>query len=564
MAVKTPKAPRRRKTASSEGSIPAKWRALMALLPGYDAIATAPAGYWFDVAAAENVIDFFHLCLKHVKGKLGGKPFYLEPHQQAKTGCIFGWKRPDGTRRYREVFDYEAKKNGKTPWSAGVMLYTMIRDTEPGMELYSAACDIEQAALVYQYAHGMILQEPELRSRIKVYTTRKTFEFLERFAYYRVLSKMPDTKHGLNVHMAIIDETHAHKDSQLIDNIHAGVAARTQPLIIHTTTADWLRPSVCNEKYEYACKVRDGVIHNPAFLPIIYEATPPEDEEVDPLWWTHERAWKQANPNLGISVERSFMEEACREAMEVPRKRNTFKRLHLNIRTGQDTVWFGIEAWDACHDRDFDLAVLQGKPCFAGLDLASTSDLCALVLYFPESHAVLPYFWLPQETVQKRYERNAVPYPLWVEEGHLRVTPGNVTDYDRIREDILSLAQHYHIVEIAIDRWNSTQLQTQLTGDGFEVVPFGQGFASMTAPSKELERLITARLLRHDGHPVMRWMASHCATEEDAAGNMKPAKNKSAEKIDGIVSLIMAIGRALVAEPAPGPSVYETRGALLL
>jgi phage terminase large subunit-like protein len=565
----------------------------MTLIPGYDPIATAPPGYWFDVAAAEDVIAFFAECLQHVKGKKGGQPFLLEPWQQAKTGCIFGWKTPENTRRYREVFAYEPRKQGKTPWSAGIVLYTLIRDPEAGIEAYSAASDKEQAALCYQYAHGMILQEPELKARIKVYTATKVFEYLERFAYYKVLSAVPDSKHGLNVHLGIIDETHAHPNAELIDVITTGTAARTQSLIVHTTTADWLRESVCNEKYEYACKVRDGVVQDPAFLPIIYEATPPADEETDPLWWTKEAVWRQANPNYGVSVEPDYIQRACQEALEVPRKRNVFKRLHLNIRTGQENIWFGLEAWDACADRDFDWQRLEGQACFAGLDLASVSDLCAFVLYFPDFQAVLPYFWLPQQTIAKRTAAAGVDYQTWVEQGHIRITPGNATDYDRIRMDIttrdaartilaaqracapsaipetelpaaLFLGDRFQIREIPIDRWNSTQLQTQLAGDGFEVVPFGQGFASMSAPSKELERLITAKTLRQNGHPVLRWMASHVAVEEDAAGNLKPSKRKSTEKIDGIVALVMAIGRALVADPATGPSVYERRGALIL
>lgn len=547
--------------------IPAKWKKLMVLIPGYDAIATAPPGAWFDVKAAEDAVDFFHLCLQHVKGHKGGQPFLLEPWQQAITGCMYGWKREDGTRRYREVFYYVPRKNGKTPWAGGIILKTLICDDEPGMDLFSAASDKDQATLCFRYVHGMILQEPKLKECLKVYTAMKSVEYLEKFAYYHVLSGVPDTKHGLNVHLAVIDETHAHKSPDLIDVLETGTAARRQPLIIHTTTADWLRDSVCNEKYEQACKVRDGIIANPEFLPVIYEAVPPEDEEADPLWWTHEAVWKQANPNYGISVEPSYIANECQKAIDIPRRRNTFKRLHLNIRTGQDTAWFGEETWDGCYDPTLHADDLRGQACFAGLDLASTSDLCALVLYFPEHHAVLPYFWLPQETIVKRYERSGVTYPLWVDEGHIMVTPGDVTDYDAIRTMITGgddlgdgLMQHFNIRELAIDRWNSTQLQTQLQGDGLEVVPYGQGFASMSAPSKELERLLVGKQLRHDGSPVMRWMASHVAVEMDAAENLKPSKKKSGEKIDGIVSLIMAIGRSLVAEEPPGPSVYSTRG----
>jgi phage terminase large subunit-like protein len=397
-----------------------------------------------------------------------------------------------------------------------------------------------------------------------VYTATKVVEYLERFAYYKVLSALPQSKHGLNVHLAVIDETHAHKDPDLMDVLMTGTAARKQPLIIHTTTADWLRESICNEKYEYACRVRDGVIQDPAFLPVIYEAVPPADEENDPLWWTKEAVWRQANPNYGVSVEPDYIQRECQRAIESPRLRNTFLRLHLNVRTGQEDVWFGLEAWDACYDPALDLASLEGQPCFAGLDLASTSDLCALVLWFPAQKTFLPFFWLPRETVQKRFERSAVPYPQWVDEGYIQATPGNVADYDFIRAQIIALGEQYKIREIAVDRWNSTQLQTQLGGDGFDVVPFGLGYASMNSPSKELERLVTAREIRQDGNPVMRWQASHVAIEEDPAGNIKISKRRSAEKIDGFTALILGIGRSLVAEAPAGPSIYEKRGVMVL
>lgn len=543
-------------------SISPKWRKLMALIPGYDAIATAPTGYWFDEEAAEYAIDFFHEMLYHVKGHKGGQPFILEPWQQGVTGCVFGWKTPENMRRYREVWYYVPRKNGKTPWAAGVVIATLMTDPEHGIEAYSAASDRDQAALVYQYAYGMILSEPLLKENLKVYTALKSVEYQQKFATYKVLSGIPESKHGLNVHLGVIDETHAHKTPDLIDVIMTGTAARKQSLIIHTTTADFMRESVCNEKYEYACKVRDRVIDDPAFLPVIYEAKEPEDEEKDPLWWTKEAVWRQANPNYGVSVEPDYIKRECQRALDSPRLRNTFKRLHLNIRTGQENAWFGIEKWDACYDADLSVAALEGKSCFAGLDLASVSDLCALALWFPDEKAVLTYFWLPEKTATERFEKASVPYPQWVDEGHIIATPGNVADYDIIRRDINNLNEKFHIREIAIDRWNAGSLITQLGQDGFDMVPFGQGMASMSSPSKELERLITSKELHHIGHPVMRWMASHVSVETDAADNIKPSKKHSNEKIDGFVALIMAIGRAIVDEGEEKPSIYNTRGVL--
>lgn len=553
-----------RKRISLPRGVTPEWAKLLRVgTPGYDPVAAMARleGVFFDAGEAQARIDFFHELLKHVKGEKGGLPFLLEDWQQSIVANIFGWKTADLLRVIREALFYVPRKNGKTPFAAGLALCVLCMDDEPGIEAYSAASDMEQAALAYSHASGMVAQEPELAGRLKIYRTAQSITYEERFGAYKVLSSTPESKHGLNIHFALIDETHAHPNAELIDVLSTGTAGRRQPLILHTTTADYLRESICNEKYDYACKVRDGVIQDAAFLPVIYEAKPPKKEtEQNALWWSDPKIWALANPNLGVSVKLDYLQRECAKAVATPRLRNTFKRLHLNVRTEQDTVWFGLELWDACQDAEFDTEALLGQLCYAGLDLASTSDLCALVLFFPEaSNAVLPIFWLPEDTALERLERANVPYPTWVEQGFIRATPGNVADYDRIRADIVELGEIYHIKELALDRWNSTQLQTQLGGDGFEIVPFGQGFASMSAPSKELERLIMSQSLRHDGNPVLRWNASNVAVETDAAGNLKPSKKKSTEKIDGIVSLIMAIGRAIVSEPEK-PSVYESRG----
>jgi phage terminase large subunit-like protein len=330
--------------------------------------------------------------------------------------------------------------------------------------------------------------------------------------------------------------------------------ARRQPLIIHITTADFDRPSICNEKYDYACKVRDGIIHDPAFLPVIYEADRDDD-------WTNPEVWAKANPNLGISVSLQYLERECRRAQETPSYENTFKRLHLNMKTQQDVRWLGMEAWDACGEEAIEESVLEGQECFAGLDLSTTTDISAFVLAFQDEEGVLtvlPRFWIPEDSALKRERRDRVPYVDWARQGLIETTPGNVIDYDRIRTHINDIKDRFKITEIAIDRWNATQLATQLQGDGFEVVAFGQGFKDMTAPTKELEKLVMSGKLRHAGHPVLRWMASNVAVETDAAGNLKPSKKKSTERIDGIVALVMALGRLMVTPIET--SVYNTRG----
>jgi site-specific DNA recombinase len=356
----------------------------------------------------------------------------------------------------------------------------------------------------------------------------------------KVISAEAYTKHGVNAHGVIIDELHAQPDRELVDVLTTSTGARRQPLIIYITTADFDRESICNEKYDYACKVRDGVIDDPAFLPVIYEAARDDD-------WTDPAVWAKANPNLGVSVSLEYLERECIRAKETPTYENTFKRLHLNMKTQQDVRWLSLENWDACNAR-IDEAALTGRECYGGLDLSTTTDLSAFVLVFQESDGgitLLPKFWVPADNAHKREKRDRVPYETWARQGLIEMTPGNVIDYDRIRMRINELGQRFHIQELAIDPWNATQLSLQLQGDGFEVIQFGQGFKEMTAPTKEFEKLVISRKIRHGGNPVLRWMAGNVSAETDAAGNLKPSKKKSNERIDGIVAAIMALGRAL-------------------
>jgi phage terminase large subunit-like protein len=544
------------------------WRSILCAIPGYDPLTTRE-DCRFVPERAQRALDFFPGYLTHVKGGKGGTPFELEPWQVALTANIFGWIRPDGMRRYRTVFLYVPRKNGKTPWAAGVLLYLLLDDDEPGMELYSAATDKDQAALIFQHAKGMVLQDHELNATLKIYEVAKSIVFEQRLSSYKVISHEAKSKHGYNSHGVVVDELHAQPDRELVDVLVTSTGARRQPLVMYTTTSDYARPSICNEKYDYACKVRDGILHDPTFLPVIYEA-PQEWEGVKcdyltPEFYANEAIWAVANPNLGISLSREYMRQQCRVAQETPAFLNTFLRLHLNIRTQSDVAHYSMPQWDACQSPD-DPEVfrekLRGRPCYAGLDLASTSDLCALVLLFPEDlNAVLAYFWLPEETALIRERRSNIPYPAWVNQRFIKATPGNVADYDVIREDILALSAQYAIKELAYDRWNATHLVTQLTNEGILAVGFGQGFASMSAPMKELDKYLAGGELRHDGNPVARWCMSNVMADHDAADNFKPSKSKSSEKIDFTVALLMAIGRAIVREE-DGPSIYETRGML--
>lgn len=479
-----------------------------------------------------------------------GRPFELEPWQQAIVGNLFGWQRPDGRRRYEEVFIYVARKNGKSELAAGLGLMLELVDQEPSAQVYCAAGDREQARHVFNAAKAMVYQEPELNSRLRV--LQNAIWMQSTNSTFKVVSSDARLKHGINAHGVIIDELHVMPNRDLVDALATSTGARRQPVTVYITTADYDRESICNEKYEYASRVRDGVVDDRHFLPAIYEV--PLDVD-----WRSERVWRMANPNLGVSKKWDYIRRQFRLAKEMASFENTFRRLDLNQRTQQDIRWLRLEQWDACKG-GATLSELEGRPCWAGLDLSTTTDISAFVMVFPcDDGAVtlLPRFWIPEENANEREKRDKVPYVAWAKHGFVRLTPQSVIDYDQIRREINEDYKRFDIREIAIDRWNATQLATQLQGDGFEIIAFGQGYKDMNAPTKELEKLVVAGLLGHQGNPVLRWMASHVAVEMDAAGNLKPSKKKSTERIDGIVAAVMGLGRILVLPEGQGRSPYE-------
>ena len=512
---------------------------------------TAPSGYWFDEAAAARACAFFPRFLRHTKGKWAGQPFELDAWQLPIIRVVFGWKRPDGTRRFRIAYIEIPRKNGKTGLAAGIGLYLAIADGEIGAEVYSAANDKDQAAICHTEAKLMRAQNEALRGRSLVF--KNSIVFPKTNSAYLVISSDAGTKDGLNAHGIIYDELHASKHRDLYDVLHTSTGARTQPLEWLITTAGSDRKSLCYEMHEYAEKVRDGIIIDPEFLPVIYAASKDDD-------WQKPETWAKANPNLGRTISFEYVQKQAERAKELPRYENTFKRLHLNLWTEQVTRWLPLQAWDACHAA-VDREALRGRRCFAGLDLSTTTDITALGLIFPDDaggYDWLPFFWVPEENAQRRQRRDRVPYLDWIAQGLIRATPGNVVDYDMIRADINALGAEFNIEELAIDRWNATQITTQLQGDGFNVFAFGQGYQSMSPPAKELEKLVLGRVVRHGANPVLRWMASNVAIVQDAAENIKPSKEKSTERIDGIVAGVMGLGRAI----AQAGSIYEERGLI--
>ncbi len=507
-------------------------------------------GIYFDELEADYALDFFGF-LNHSKGEWAGETFELEPWQQFIVGSIFGWLREDGTRRFRTAYNEIPRKNGKSTLAAGIGLTLFFADGEPGAEVYTAATKKDQAKIVFEEAKNMVLASAHLKKRIGVFKTN--LHMLSQRAKLEPLGADEDTMDGLNVHGAIIDEVHAHKNRGVVEVLETATGARRQPLQFEITTAGYDRNSICWEHHDYSTKILEGIIEDDTWFAFITSI----DEKDD---WTNPDTWIKANPNLGVSAKLDDLIRKCEKAKHLPAAQNAFRRLHLNQWTEQANRWINMTSWNKCKGH-VDAELLAGKECYGGLDLASTTDIAAFVLYFPTELKALSYFWIPEENIQERVNRDRVPYDAWVRDGHITATEGNVVDYDVIRSDINALGETFNIQEIAADRWNATQIITQLEGDDFTMIPFGQGFASMAAPTKELGRLITGKELQHGDNPVLSWMASNMTVKQDAAGNLKPDKEKSTEKIDGIVALIMAIGRATLSKD-DNTSIYEQRGIL--
>ena len=510
----------------------------------------------FDHKAAWAAINFIERELIHVKGKLAGKPLILADWQKAIIGTVFGWKRKDGTRRYRRVYIELARKGGKSLLGAAIALILLYLDNEAGAEVYSCAGDRDQAGIVFDMAKSNVLRNEKLNSRSKIYRNsivnhdRKTGMAC---GSYKVLSSDAGTKHGYSPSGVIFDELHVQPNGDLWEAMVTGTGARPQPLLVAITTAGWDRNSLCYQQHKLACSVRDDVTPLESFLPVIYAAADTDD-------WTVEATWRKAQPNLGVSVPVSFYEEECQTAQQNPAYENSFRRLYLSQWTEQDVRAIPMDKWDACgcdadpiQWRKEQLATLKNSPCVGGLDLGSTGDLTALVLLFGDCKpfTLLPFFWVPMESAAKRERRDHVPYPQWIKDGFIFPTPGTMTDYDKVRLDINSLADDYGIRELAVDRlFQGAQLCTQLGQDGLPIQAFGQSFLMFAAPTKFFLELIVSDGIRHGNNPVLRWMAANAATDDDAHENLKFDKKKSLERIDGIVASVMALGRVNLVEDA--------------
>jgi len=510
-------------------------------------------------ALADRAVAFIN-SLKHTKGVWYGQNFNLLPWQTKIVKDIFGTLKPNGYRQYNTAYVEIPKKQGKSELAAAIALYLTCADGEYGAEVYGCASDRQQASIVFDVAVDMIKQCPALMKRCKIIASQKRIVYLPLNSFYQVLSAESYTKHGLNVHGVIFDELHAQPNRALYDVMLTGSGdARKQPLFFLITTAGTDRNSICWEVHQKAQDIIDGRKKDDSFYPCIYGLKDDDD-------WTDEKNWYKANPSLDITVDIDKIRQAFNNAKDNPAEENLFRQLRLNQWVKQSVRWMPMDKWDMC-SYEIDLEKLKGRTCYAGLDLSSTTDITALSLVFPpedeeDKYTILPYFWLPEETIPLRVRRDHVPYDTWEKKGLIMTTEGNVVHYGYIEKFIEELGKIYNIKEIAYDRWGAVQMVQNLEGMGFTIVPFGQGFKDMSPPSKELMKLVLEQRIAHGGNEVLRWMVDNIYVRTDPAGNIKPDKEKSTEKIDGAIATIMALDRAIRNKNTE--SIYNNRGILVL
>lgn len=540
--------------------------------------------YYYDQEASDTGADFFPEFLAHHKGEFGpspeypeGQPFTLLPYQDLLiVRPLFGWKRAsDGLRRFRKVFLAVPKGSGKSPLGAGVGLFLTFCDGESGAEVYCVAADRDQAAIVFDTARIMVEASPDLADQATV--MRRAIEVAATHSYFRVLSSDAHSKHGPNIHGLIFDEFHAQATRELYEVLHRGTVKRRQPVTFLITTAGDDDESICAEEWEYARKVMSGTYTDPTYLPVIFEASKNDN-------WRDVEVWKRVNPGYGVTVKADAIATEALAAANEPRKLNDFLRYHLNRWVNQTTAWIPIDWWDDCNEPLPDnLATL---PVFAGLDLAQKTDLAAFVLAFASPLAtplkievvgtdeqqeavkrevsfnyainLVPYFWIPEETMREHETNDRVPYRQWVADGFVRATEGNVIDYDTIYRDITKeIAPQYPLLkqgQIGFDPAFATDLAQKLTGAGFTMVELQQNYQRLSEPCHVFEALVKGHRVRHGGHPVLRNHIEHVAIKQDDAGRIRPVKpRRRSKRIDGVVASVMAV-RGFVVNPPNQPS----------
>lgn len=533
-----------------------------------------PLGFTYDEAAGDRVVQFIERFCRHHKGEWAGQLIKLEPFQKNILRRVFGWLKKDGTRRFRTAYVEIPRKNGKSTLLGGVGIYLEVADREPGAEVYSSATKKDQAAILWKDAAKMVEQSSELKKHVRVY--RNSIVCDRMGSVFMPLGADSTTLDGLNPHGNLLDELHAHKDRGVWDVMDTAMGARRQPLTFVITTAGIYDPeSIGWQTHEYATKILEGIVEDEEFFAFIAAADDAPDDRTD--YYFTETAQRQANPNFGISIKVSYLAKQAEKALNQPSFTNTYLQLHLNRWVQQATRWLSLEAWSKCEvDRPEDLVnfvrerelSLLKRRCFGGLDLSSKLDLTSLELVFPSDDGgfdVISRFWLPENTIKAYAKKGQKHYEQWAKAGWIIPTPGNVIDYAFIQKEIITLADAYGLVELAFDPWSAQGLATDLGNvEGITMVETRQGYKTLSEPSKDLEAYVVDAKLRHMHHPVLRFCASNVVVTRDAAGNIKPDKEKSVQRIDGISALVMAMSRAIVSTPGSNKSYLDDNDMVVL
>lgn len=538
-------------------------------------------GLVYNSEKAQRVVNFFGL-LKHSKGEWGNTPFVLEPWQVFVLCNLFGWYwKVDGTRRFREAYIEVARKNGKTTFLAGIGLYMLVMDEEPGAEIYSAATKKDQARILFDEAARMRKASPVLSKRVEVYGQKVVNRLTVGASKFEPLSSEDNTLDGLNIHGGLVDELHAHPDRKLWDVLYEATKARRQPMMIAITTAgyDKTETSICWGKRVSTVAILEGTVSNKAdgfCCDHVFGFVACLDEGDDPF---NEAVWPKANPNLVAGIVKiRGLREAAQEAKTNPMALNSFLRKHMNVWTAQEVKWMDPDKWRACNSagpnesfiklRDAALERLKGRRCFGGLDVSSKLDITAYVLVFPPTLVdpkwhVLGWYWVPELNVPERVKKDKVPYDVWIRLGYLDKTDGNVVDQDVIQSKVVATKAVFSIQDVGYDSWNNTQLSLRLGQAGLKMLETRQGFKTFSEPMKEMMALVVSGKLEHYGDPVLAWAINNVEATTDPAGNIKPDKDKAKEKIDPAVAMLMGMARAL-ATIAPGDNPYNKRGILFI
>lgn len=512
------------------------------------------AGAVFDGERVDRVLRSFG-ALVHTQGQWAGRSLRPDPWQVAYVlAPVFGWVRYDEAagdyvRVVNQLYVDVPRKNGKSTISGGIAIYMACADGEPGAQVVTAASSERQAGFVFGPIKTLAEKSPALKDRVRAHQKRVVHP--KSGSYIEVVSSAADAQHGANLHAGIVDELHVHKTPDLVETIETGTGSRTQPLIVIITTADsGRRGTIYDRKRRRVEQLAAGVLTDPTTYGVVWAAETTDDPFA-------ESTWRKANPGFGVSPTRAYLARAAAEAQQSPVDLSKFLRLHLGIRTKQETKYVSLESWD----RNASIVVepqLAGREAFGGLDLASTSDLCALCWLFPDDekggYDALWRLWTPEANVEALDRRTAGEASVWVRQGLLAVTPGNVADYDWIKAQIERDMDTFDVRSIGYDPWNASQLTNDLVEQGAPMVQVRQGFATLSPPTKELQRILLAGteetpLLRHGGNPAVRWQVDNLAVAEDPAGNVKPDKANSGDKIDAVAALVAALSEAMTRTP---------------